>query len=213
VVFAEVSKLSAPQQTELLRALRRNEPTMRCVATTSVELGPMVDAGSFNAELFDHLSGYALVMPGLRDRRSDIPLLARYALRKACAGRDEAKRKLPEISAFAMQLLRGFYWPGHVAQLMRVIGGAAIRSRFTRIEAQHLPDEIRQTSTRAMRMFPPTTELDRDLPVAESAAERAAIVTALVATGGVRSRAADLLGMGRTTLWRKLKMYRLLGDY
>ncbi|MDQ3696744.1 MAG: sigma-54-dependent Fis family transcriptional regulator, partial [Gemmatimonadota bacterium] len=91
-------------------------------------------------------------------------------------------------------------WPGNVRQLFAVLESAAIHAGFERIEAQHLPAELRAAAdARAAtpRYRSDGTEDD----------ERAAILAVLEQTGGVLARSADMLGMGRTTLWRKLKAY------
>ena len=87
-----------------------------------------------------------------------------------------------------MRLLRAHAWPGNVRELFAVVESAAIRAGGPRIEAQHLPAAIR----------------DPD--------ERSAIIAALRETGGSRSRAAELLGMSRTTLWRRMREFGLADD-
>ncbi|MGI9076894.1 MAG: helix-turn-helix domain-containing protein [Gemmatimonadaceae bacterium] len=99
-----------------------------------------------------------------------------------------------------MRLLRAFEWPGNVRQLFTVLESAAIRADFGRIGAQHLPAELRNQ---------PGAPIDRYRSELPENDERAEILAALKQTGGVFARAAELLGMGRTTLWRKLRMYGL----
>jgi transcriptional regulator of acetoin/glycerol metabolism len=105
-----------------------------------------------------------------------------------------------------MRLLTAYAWPGNVRELFAALESAAIRSGGERIEAQHLPAEVRAAGGHVGpddgRYRGPVDEDD----------ERAAIEAALRKAKGVRSHAADLLGMGRTTLWRKMKQYGLDDD-
>ena len=102
-----------------------------------------------------------------------------------------------------MRLLRAYDWPGNVRHLFGVLERAAVDAAYGRIEAQHLPSELRAASSggelreQRYRGFGPADD------------ERAAIVSALEQTGGALAQSAELLGMGRTTLWRKLKLYGL----
>jgi sigma-54 dependent transcriptional regulator, acetoin dehydrogenase operon transcriptional activator AcoR len=157
------------------------------------------------AGLFQDLTIHALLvprgrrkpLPPLRERRGDIPLLITRALEQA---RDRtASGPPPACSPLAMRLLRVYDWPGNVRELFSVLESAAIRAGGARIEAQHLPAEVRAVAEDRLateRYHAPTGD-----------DERAAIEAALVATGGTLTKAAELLGMGRTTLWRKMKLY------
>ena len=111
------------------------------------------------------------------------------------------------FSPLAMRLLRAHAWPGNVRELFSVVESAAIRSGGPRIEAQHLPAAIRDPdgdADGAQRegRYQATSEDD----------ERAAIVAALDEAAGSRSRAAELLGMSRTTLWRRMRDFGLGDD-
>jgi transcriptional regulator of acetoin/glycerol metabolism len=103
-----------------------------------------------------------------------------------------------------MRMLRSYGWPGNVRELFAVVESAAIRCDENRIETQHLPPELRAV---ADRRRPPSEARSRPLAPAD---ERSAILAALNETGN-RSRAAELLGVGRTTLWRKMKQYGIAG--
>jgi transcriptional regulator of acetoin/glycerol metabolism len=119
-------------------------------------------------------------------------------------GLSHLRGKIPGAAALscsplAMRLLRQYTWPGNVRQLMAALESAAISAGDSgRIEAQHLPDEIREAQDSSGARYKASAPPDD---------ERAAIEGALAHTGGVLSRAADLLGMGRTTLWRKMRAY------
>jgi DNA-binding NtrC family response regulator len=138
-------------------------------------------------------------LPPLRERKSDIPLLATHALDR---WRERAPSRPPPVcSPLVMRLLRAYDWPGNVRELFAVLEASAIRASGARIEAQHLPSEVRAAADdrRASERYQGASGAD----------ERATIAAALESAGGTVSRAAELLGMGRTTLWRKMKLYGL----
>jgi transcriptional regulator of acetoin/glycerol metabolism len=105
-----------------------------------------------------------------------------------------------------MRMFQAYEWPGNVRELFAVLESAWIRSGSSRIEAQHLPAEVRESigTAAAARLEP---RYRADSPPAD---ERAAIMAALERAEGVRARAAEMLGMGRTTLWRKMKQFGLV---
>ena len=107
-------------------------------------------------------------------------------------------------SPLAMRLLRNYDWPGNVRQLFGVVERAAVEAEYGRIEAQHLPVDLRPAARAGLEM---REQRYRGTGAAEE--ERAAIVSALEATGGALAQSAEMLGMGRTTLWRKLKQLGL----
>ena len=104
-----------------------------------------------------------------------------------------------------MRLLQAYEWPGNVRELFSALESASIQAEGRRIEAQHLPPEIRSGPNEAGV----TKDFERYRQEGSDRDEREAIRIALEEAEGVRSRAADLLGMSRTTLWRKMKTYGL----
>jgi len=207
IFLDEVGEMSPAVQQRLLRVLQEREVTrvgssrpvrvdVRVVAATNRDLTAAVSAGTFRQDLYYRLAVFPIVLPPLRDRRADIPLLVAHTL-------DQLRARVPNTSlscsAFAIRVLRSHDWPGNVRELMSVVERAAVDAGFTRIEAQHLPAELRQAAD---------VGGESRYRVATSAGdEREAIVAALDRADGVLTRAAELLGMGRTTLWRKLKQY------
>lgn len=110
------------------------------------------------------------------------------------------------ISPLAMRLLQSYSWPGNVRELFSVLESALIRIHGgTRIEAQHLPAEVREAEKGGAAEDEEGPE--RYVPPQSPGKERETILAALDEAEGVRSRAARILGMGRTTLWRKMKEY------
>ncbi len=207
----EIGATSPALQSRLLRALQEREITrvgsttaipvdVRVIAATNRDLRALVDEGRVREDLYYRLAVFPLAVPPLRERASDIPLLVEHALARL-------RQRLPEganltCSPLAMRLLRRYDWPGNVRQLFAVLESAAISTGSGRIEAQHLPDEVRG----AHDLDAPVPRYRSDQPAED---ERAAIEAALAQSGGTLSRAAELLGMGRTTLWRKMRGYGL----
>jgi two-component system response regulator HydG len=214
IFLDEIGEMSLALQQRMLRALHEREVTrvgatrptrvdVRVVAATNRDLRALVEAGRFREDLFYRIAVFPLVLPPLRERREDIPLLVEHALARL-------RGRLPNAaslacSPFAIRLLRGYDWPGNVRQLLTALEGAAINAGGARIEAQHLPVEIRAATDERAR-----EQRYRATPAAED--ERNAIAAALAQTGGAIGRAAELLGMGRTTLWRKIRAYDLAPD-
>jgi two-component system response regulator HydG len=206
----EIGSTTPALQSRLLRALQEREVTrvgsstpirvdVRVIAATNLDLRMLVADGKFREDLYYRLAVYPLNVPPLRERMTDIPLLVEHALA-------HLRRRIPtginlSVSPLAMRLLRQYEWPGNVRQLFAALETAAISAGDAgRIEAQHLPDEIReaQDATHHGARYKASTAPDD---------ERSAIEAALAHTGGTLSRAAELLGMGRTTLWRKMRAY------
>ena len=210
----EIGDMSLGLQQRLLRVLQEREVRrvgavsaqavdVRIVAATRRDLRRDVAAGGFREDLFYRLNVFTIGIPPLRERAADIPLLVEHALRSL-----RAKRPHLTCSPLTMRTLRAHAWPGNVRELLSVIESAAIRADGQRIEAQHLPEEVRS----ALDAGAAGSDRYRVTPSADD--ERGAIVAALEAAGGSRSRAAEMLGMGRTTLWRKMKQYGIapVGD-
>jgi DNA-binding NtrC family response regulator len=176
----------------------------RIIAATNADLDREVAAGRFRQDLYYRLSVIVIRMPALRDRRADIPLLVEHALERLSSRPQRAVRLV--CSPLAMRLLQAYAWPGNVRELFSVLESAALRAGESRIDAQHLPPEVRSTATEGHDAL-----MARYRAAAGEEDERARILAALDAAHGVRARAAEILGMGRTTLWRKLRQLGLEG--
>lgn len=208
ILLDEIGDMSLTLQQRLLRVLQEREVVrvgatratridVRVVASTHRDLGALVSEGRFRDDLLYRLNVFPIAIPPLRERREDIPLLVAHAL----AGLRERVPQAQHLScsAFAVRVLRAYAWPGNVRELFAALELAAIHASFSRIETQHLPTAVRDAA--AARHEP------RYRAPGSENAERSAIVAALEHSGGAVARAAELLGMGRTTLWRKLKAY------
>jgi len=207
----EVGTMSTALQMKLLRALQAREfervgdnhttkVDVRVIAATNSDLARMVADGSFREDLYYRLNVIPITLPPLRERRDDIPLLARHFLEKF-------SRDTPmQASQGAMRLLMSYGWPGNVRQLENAIERAvALSAGRPEIDVADLPPEIQSVPATANTPFVDFPEDGLDLPSYLSRIEQDLISRALDRTGGNRNRAAELLRIKRTTLVEKLK--------
>ena len=205
----EISEMSPAMQAKLLRVIQEREVLplgatrplrveVRFLAASNRDLKAWISDGRFRQDLWFRLNVVNLHLPPLADRREDIPLLAQYFLGRAAPlmGKD-----IRDFSEEAMALLKAHAWPGNVRELENVIERGAALCHGERIEATHLPDELRQLSVRAFRpkegRVPTLEEQERDY-----------ILWVLEEANGNQTLAAQMLGIDRVSLWRKLKRYK-----
>jgi len=215
ILLDEVGDMSQRLQQRLLRVLQEREVTpvgssrpvridVRVVAATRRDLREEAAAGRFRDDLYYRLNVFPIALPPLRERHGDIPLLVEAALDRL---RSRSRLPTPEgCTPAAIRLLRDWSWPGNVRELLGVVESAAIRSEGALIGVEHLPEEIRHSAAGGGSR---AHEEDRYTAPPDERAEQSAILAALDAADGHRERAARMLGMSRTTLWRKMKDYGL----
>lgn len=202
VFLDEIGEIDLNFQTALLRFLegheirpvgasRSKEVDVRVVAATNRNLQQMVDSQKFREDLWFRLNTVRIVVPPLRERRADIPLLARFFINKYNA-RYSREVKLMESGVKALQ---DFTWPGNVRQLQRMIERLTVMA--DRVDSDTV---IRALTTMESREKAVDTLAD---------AEEDQIRRVLAATGGNKSKAAQLLGIERKTLYRKLERMKL----
>ncbi len=211
----EIGEMDIPTQVKLLRVLAErsiervgsNTPIpvdVRIVAATNRHLQDMVHAGSFRQDLFQRLNVVNLHLPPLRERAGDIVLMANSFLRHFC----EENHKAPmSLSRASLEKLRGFDWPGNVRQLRTAIEHAVVMCTGATITPRDLPDYLNLPSP--SRLSPadssPPNSIVSDFNLA--ALEKRTILAAICAAKGNRSVAAEMLGINRRTLQRKLSTY------
>lgn len=215
----EIGDVSPGMQAKLLRVLQEREVTrvgtsksvsvdVRVIAATHQELEKMVEDGRFRADLYFRLKVFQIRIPELRSRPVDIPALASVAVVRWNERIPDPSRRVPGVSDEAVRMLQEYDWPGNVRELMAAVEHACIVSEGRRILPSHLPPEIRELDARGAEADEaPAAERRYQAPDPE--AERELIRAALEEAQGNRTRAAAALGMGRTTLWQKLKAYGL----
>ncbi|MGE5326066.1 MAG: sigma-54-dependent transcriptional regulator [Deltaproteobacteria bacterium] len=209
VFLDEIAELPVELQVKLLRALQEgeikpigsNERTRveaRVIAATNQDVEAAIKRGSLRKDLYFRLNVVSIKMPPLRERKSDIPTLAHYFIEKY-QGEDN---RVTEIAYEAMSRLMNYNWPGNVRELENCIQRALVLGTGAVIHARDLPSNV-------LYQVGPAPESSEVSPLGEL--ERRAILQALRSTGGDRLRAAKLLGIGKTTIYRKLKEFDLEG--
>ena len=212
----EIGTMSASLQAKLLRALQEREfervggndsikVDVRVLAATNTDLARQVEEGQFREDLFYRLNVIPIHLPPLRDRREDIPLLVQGFVERIGADQIPPRHGVV-VSQDAMRRLMAFRWPGNVRQLENAIERAlALSPGRSHIETTDLPREIQPGDDSPVPVIPPLPETGLDLPEHLQQIERALIRSALERTGGNKQRAAQLLGIKRTTLIEKLR--------
>jgi DNA-binding NtrC family response regulator len=223
--FDEIGDLPLDLQVKLLRLIQEREfrpvgalqwrkVDLRIIAATHRDLKAEVAAGRFRQDLFFRLEVFVVHLPPLRDRKQDIPLLVDHFLEEG-----ELAGLIPfELSGELMDGLMAYDWPGNVRELKHAIERMAALHSEGAIQMADLPTSLRNHV--ANFSLPNLAEAVNCLPVDEEVylppkspvitvlqGERQTILSALAATGGEKGKAARLLGIGRTTLYRKLKEY------
>ena len=207
----EVGEMSAATQVKLLRALQEREVIpvgatepvsidVRIIAATNRDLEEEIRRGNFRGDLYYRLNVITLHLPPLRDRADDIPILTEHFLERFASSRG---REPLRLSAAAVETLQAYDWPGNVRELENALERAAVLSHGGEIEREALPARI--TAQKAAPLvsdrLPPNPPME--------IIERAYIHWVLGAEGGNKTRAAEVLGIDPSTLYRKLLRYGL----
>jgi two-component system, NtrC family, response regulator AtoC len=211
LLLDEVGTMSTALQMKLLRALQEREfervgdnqtikVDVRVIAATNSDLGKMVQAGTFREDLYYRLNVIPIHLPPLRDRRDDIPILVKHFLDKYAEGSNLT------VSQGGMRLLMAYPWPGNVRQLENAIERAvALSAGRETIDVADLPSEVQEIPQATTTPFVEFPDDGLNMPAYLAAIEKDLIHRALDRTRGNRNRAADLLGIKRTTLVEKLR--------
>ena len=219
LLLDEIGETSQAMQVKLLRTLQEKEirrvgasktlkVDARVVAATNRELEHEVAAKNFREDLFYRLSVVTLRVPSLRDRRSDIPLLAERFLRSASenAGRDQL-----HFLEDTIRVLTAYDWPGNVRELESAVEYAALDARGAEITPDDLPARLQSEAVRNKAARTPLSALYDDLPLLEEL-ERRYLLHVLAVVGGNRSRAAEVMGVDRRTLYRMAERFGIRND-
>ncbi len=203
----EVGDMSLRTQAKVLRALEEQrfeavgapewtQVDVRVIAATNKVLDHEIEHGNFREDLFYRLNVVPFHVPPLRDRREDIPLLADYFLREFTRAYG---RKPKELTPAAYQLLQEHHWPGNVRELRNLIERIVILNPQVRIDSRHIPLQT------ARRPAGERAERYGSLQEVREAVEREYILKKLEETNGNVTRTAELLGLERSNLYRKMK--------
>jgi DNA-binding NtrC family response regulator len=204
----EIGEMSPSTQVKLLRAIQEREVIpvgstktvpvdVRIIAATNRDLEEEIQRGAFRSDLYYRLNVIQLHLPPLRERSEDVPLLAKHFLtRLGGDGQDP-----PELAEEALEILVRYDWPGNVRELENALERAAVLSSGRVIVPDALPDRVREAPKPRL-----ASEDVAPNPTME-VVERAYIQWVLLAEGGNKTRAAEILGIDPSTLYRKLNRY------
>ena len=204
----EVTEMSPAMQVKLLRAIQEKEVLpvggtrpakvdVRFIAASNRNMKDWVAEGRFRQDLYFRLNVVNLHIPPLSQRREDIPLLAQHFLDRAAP---VMGKPVHTISEDALALLKAYDFPGNVRELENIIERGVAICQGDTLEAAHLPDDLRDLTIRAFRRRD-----GRVIPLEEQ--ERDYILWVLEEAHGNQTLAAQMLGIDRVSLWRKLKKY------
>lgn len=210
LLLDEVADLPLKTQVKILRFLQEGSfekvggekkisVDVRIISATNKNLKDEVKAGNFREDLFYRLNVIPIHLPQLKQRRSDIPLLAGHFLKEA---EQESGNIIPELSQESLDLMLDYHWPGNVRELKNVIQFSVVRSRGKKILPSDLPLEITQNKDLSLRAAP-KHQVHGFMP-ARGKLDIESVKTAIKKTGGNKSKAARVLGVGRATLYRFL---------
>ncbi len=207
----EISDISTALQIRLLRVLQEREyeplgatatvkADVRVIAATNRPLAGQVARGVFREDLYYRMNVVRIALPPLTQRREDIPLLASHFIHQFNA---EQGKRIEGISDEALALIMQHSFPGNVRELRNIIERAMVLCRGDLIEASCLPEDL--CVDQGVRGTDNSADSSSPLPAAESAA----IVATLSRYNGHRGKTAGALGIDKSTLWRKMKKYRI----
>jgi len=203
IFLDEIAELSKPMQVRLLRFLQEGtfervggEETItaevKVISATNKNLKKEIRKGRFREDLYYRLNVIPIQLPPLRERKTDIPLLIEHFLTEAG---ERYKQNRVQISKEALRLMMDYHWPGNVRELQNVVQFSIVKCDGRVIQREDLPLELGSIECRVARRGP-SRKLDA-----------VSVKTVLQKTGGNKSRAAKMLGVGRATL------YRFLGEH
>ncbi|HEY2470262.1 MAG TPA: sigma-54 dependent transcriptional regulator [Terracidiphilus sp.] len=218
VFLDEIGELSLDLQAKLLRALQEREVRpvgathripikARILTATNRNLSEMVENGTFRKDLFYRLNIVNLRLPPLRDRKDDIPMLVAHFLNKI--NRSHPARF--SIHDDALRTMMHYDWPGNIRELENAVEHGATMASGGEIQLGHLPTQLQNEALTALHAAAHAGRALQPVPNSEvvplALQERRAILDAIRKTEGDKLTAAKLLGIGKTTLYRKLKEY------
>lgn len=218
IFLDEISSAPPAMQVKLLRVLqeRQFEPVgsnktekvdVRVVLASNEDLSKVVQAGRFRQDLYYRVNVVMLQLPRLRERISDIPLLANHFLKHYCA---HLRKNVSGFTDACMEIMQRYAWPGNVRELENVVERAVVLSRRRHIDVDDLPEQVLEqmkSSDSPEGVYRPLS-----LKAALEEPERKIIEDALRANNWNRQITASILEINRTTLYKKMKYYGLEGD-
>jgi DNA-binding NtrC family response regulator len=217
IFLDEIGEMSPSLQVKLLRVLQEQKfervggtktihVDLRIVAATNKNLTTAINKEKFREDLYYRLNVIPIKVPGLKQRKSDIPLLIDHFLKKFQKG---SKKKITKFSPEVMDAMYAYDWPGNVRELENVIKRFTILCENSVVIFNDLPDSIRESSQSIQPVKEVILEKDLNLNEAVQSYEKRIILEALEQSSWVKSKAAKLLNINRTTLVAKIKKQNL----
>jgi len=208
ILLDQIEDMSAKMQLSMLKIIDSRKVSLqdgvnnfpfdaRILVASRFDLGELVEEGKFRDELYYRLNVLELFIPPLRKRRDDIPPLSGYFLDKFAK---EFKKNVECISKEVISTFMSYDFPGNVRELEHIIERAVIVADGNTIEFKHLPRRFHKADA------PPLDATRKFLSLAEM--EKQHILAVLEATGGNKTKTAEILGISRAALWRKLKQFK-----
>jgi len=193
------------QEIERVGSTRQTKLDVRVISATNADLVKKISRGEFREDLYYRLNVIPIHLPPLRERREDIPLLAKHFLKKICR---EMRRPLMELTNDTIRALEAYEWPGNVREMENVIERAVALTDGSIIERQDLPPQFAgETEEENLHPVFHLSDSGIDLPETVAQIEQSLIRQALERSHYVKARAASLLKINRTTLVEKIKRY------
>jgi DNA-binding NtrC family response regulator len=207
----ELTNLTESNQMKLLRVLEERKVQkiggkkiinvdVRIIAASNVKLHDSVQEGKFRSDLYYRLNEFHINLPLLKERKEDIPVLAKHFLEQA---NKELSKNIKGFSAEAAKMLLGYHWPGNVRELKNVVKRAVLLCVSDRISTEELG--LESFSLTSSNITASGNDASGSLEDATKQVEKELILKALEQTGGNKIKAAKLLQMNRKTLYRKIK--------
>ena len=222
ILLDEIGETLPSTQVKLLRFLQDGEirpvggnkstfVDTRIIVATNENLEKAVESGRFRKDLFYRVNVIRIHIPPLRERREDIPLLGEYFLEKILEKFKKGKRVFSEE---AMHALMNYDWPGNIRELQNMIESAVAFSKSEIINVDELPLPVPVEKFAVLSRNPLDDERKKSFIVTTLAEqEKNAIMEALNKYGGNQTKVAQVLGISTTTLWRKIKKYRIKSQH
>lgn len=216
IFLDEIGEMTLAMQVKLLRVLQERELErlggtktteldIRVIAATNRDLETMIEENRFRQDLYYRLNIFTLNIPPLRERLEDIPLLCKILLKKISS---QVEHQVEGVTPEAMALLLQYNWPGNVRELENILERTVnLMDDATHIKPKHLPTMIKKGSKGGEPQV--IEESPNDLADIKEDAEKQAILRALTASGGNKSKAAKMLGIHRSGFYQKLQKYNI----
>jgi len=169
---------------------------VRIISATNRNLTQLVQQGAFREDLFYRINVIPITIPPLKERVGDIPLLAESFFRRIQL---KNNKTIVGISNEAMELLMTYAWPGNVRELKSAFEYAFVTCQESMVQPHHLPPAVHQTQ--------PLVKKNKRDPINRQEMKKKELIEALESTGGNQSRAAEILGISRVTVWNRMKRY------